>query len=71
MHVTFCTPASRHAPCQFAVGAGELLVGGIPLPRLAARVGQTPFFAYDRQLLDEPRRPFARRLPRTSSCTTR
>ncbi len=36
---------------QFAVRAGELLVGGEPLSRLAARVGQTPFYAYDRALL--------------------
>ena len=28
-------------------------VGGIPLERLAARVGSTPFFAYDRALLTE------------------
>jgi diaminopimelate decarboxylase len=41
-----------HAPMsQFPVRQGELLVGGIPLSRLAARVGQTPFYAYDRQLL--------------------
>lgn len=41
-----------HAPMnQFKVTAGQLLVGGIPLERLAERVGQTPFFAYDRQLL--------------------
>jgi len=31
---------------------GELRVGGMPLSRLAARVGSTPFFAYDRALLD-------------------
>ena len=31
---------------------GELRVGGLPLSRLAARVGSTPFFAYDRGLLD-------------------
>lgn len=31
---------------------GELRVGGMPLSRLAARVGSTPFFAYDRSLLD-------------------
>lgn len=31
---------------------GELRVGGMPLSRLAARVGSTPFFAYDRGLLD-------------------
>lgn len=28
-------------------------IGGIPLERLAARVGSTPFFAYDRRLLSE------------------
>ncbi|HWK76495.1 pyridoxal-dependent decarboxylase, exosortase A system-associated [Microbacterium sp.] len=31
---------------------GELRVGGMPLSRLAARVGSTPFFAYDRGALD-------------------
>ncbi|ATE62678.1 pyridoxal-dependent decarboxylase, exosortase A system-associated [Thauera sinica] len=36
---------------QFPVENGELVVGGIPLCRLAARVGQTPFYAYDRGLL--------------------
>jgi len=32
---------------------GELRVGGMPLSRLAARIGSTPFFAYDRGLLDQ------------------
>lgn len=36
---------------QFPVENGELVIGGIPLSRLAARVGQTPFYAYDRGLL--------------------
>jgi diaminopimelate decarboxylase len=36
---------------QFTLADGELMVGGMPLARLAARVGQTPFYAYDRQLL--------------------
>lgn len=36
----------------FGVMDGELAVGGMPLSRLAARVGSTPFFAYDRRLLD-------------------
>lgn len=41
-----------HAPMsQFPVQDGELMVGALPLSRLAARVGQTPFYAYDRQLL--------------------
>ena len=41
-----------HAPMdQFRVEGGELVVGGERLSRLAARVGQTPFYAYDRALL--------------------
>ena len=36
---------------QFAVADGMLLIGGIPLAQLATRVGQTPFYAYDRQLI--------------------
>jgi diaminopimelate decarboxylase len=36
---------------QFSVIDGMLLVGGIALSQLAARVGQTPFYAYDRQLM--------------------
>jgi diaminopimelate decarboxylase len=37
---------------QFRVADGCLLVNGIPLPRLAERVGRTPFYAYDRSLVD-------------------
>ena len=41
-----------HAPMnQFAVRDGELVIGGERLSLLAARVGQTPFYAYDRALL--------------------
>ena len=41
-----------HSPMpQFPVRDGELVVGGEPLSLLAARVGQTPFYAYDRSLL--------------------
>lgn len=36
---------------QWTVRDGELLIGGLPLSRLAARVGQTPFYAYSRELL--------------------
>lgn len=32
----------------FPVTGGELVIGGVPLSRLAARVGRTPFYAYDR-----------------------
>lgn len=42
----------KHAPLtQFSVSNGQLLVGQIPLSQLAARVGQSPFYAYDRALL--------------------
>ncbi|MEF8700051.1 MAG: pyridoxal-dependent decarboxylase, exosortase A system-associated [Candidatus Accumulibacter sp. UW20] len=52
------TPSERlapsHAPMQqFPVEDGELVVGGMPLSRLAERVGQTPFYAYDRGLLTQ------------------
>ncbi len=41
-----------HAPMnQFRVIDGELVIGGERLSALAARVGQTPFYAYDRSLL--------------------
>lgn len=41
-----------HAPMsQFSVRNGELVVGGELLSLLAARVGQTPFYAIDRSLL--------------------
>ena len=47
-------PMPVHASMnQLASADGQLLVGGIPLERLAARTGQTPFYAYDRQLLIE------------------
>jgi diaminopimelate decarboxylase len=36
---------------SFTVKSGSLCVGGIPVELLAERVGQTPFFAYDRDLL--------------------
>jgi diaminopimelate decarboxylase len=44
--------APVHAPItQFAQEGGELVIGGMPLALLAERVGQTPFYAYDRALL--------------------
>lgn len=41
-----------HHVRTFGRSDGQLLVGGVPLLRLAQRVGSTPFFAYDRSLLD-------------------
>lgn len=36
---------------NFQVEENNLLVGGVPLTRLAERVGRTPFYAYDRALM--------------------
>ncbi len=59
-------PRPTHAPMpQFPVDNGELLVGSIPLTRLAARVGQTPFYAYDRQLLNQRVAALRAALPNT------
>jgi diaminopimelate decarboxylase len=41
----------RPTIAAFGTVDGQLAVGGIPLKRLADRVGSTPFFAYDRALL--------------------
>lgn len=38
---------------QFPVLDNQLQIGGIPVTRLAARVGQTPFYAYDRRLITD------------------
>lgn len=45
-------PKPVTAPIErFAVENGELVVGGVPVTRLARRIGATPFFAYDRGLI--------------------
>lgn len=54
--MTDTSSAPRRAPVhtpmtQFPVANGELIVGGQRLSVLAERVGQTPFYAYDRALL--------------------
>lgn len=36
----------------FGCADGQLAIGGTPVERLAEQVGTTPFFAYDRRLLD-------------------
>src|SRR5471032_3338332 len=42
-------PRPRHAPSrQFPVRDDQLQLGGMGLTRLAARVGRTPFYAYER-----------------------
>ncbi|MEO7493609.1 MAG: pyridoxal-dependent decarboxylase, exosortase A system-associated [Massilia sp.] len=54
MSVISPKPRPQHAPLtQFAVVDDCLQVGGMPLTRLAERVGSTPFYAYDRAKLNE------------------
>jgi diaminopimelate decarboxylase len=48
---------------RFGAINGELAVGGLPLGRLAAQVGSTPFFAYDRNLLTARVRELRMALP--------
>ena len=53
-----------HAPMtQFAVVNDCLQIGGVPLTALADRVGRTPFYAYDRNLMTQRVELLRRRLP--------
>jgi diaminopimelate decarboxylase len=56
--------ARAHPPHGFTVADGCLLVGGIPMTRLADRVGSTPFFAYDRKLITQRIESLRRALPK-------
>jgi diaminopimelate decarboxylase len=48
---------------QFPVAGDCLVVGGVPLPELALRIGQTPFYAYERRLMSERVALLRQRLP--------
>jgi diaminopimelate decarboxylase len=56
--------ALRPTIAAFGQIDGQLAVGGIPLKRLADRVGSTPFFAYDRALLTDRVKLLRSTLPR-------
>lgn len=43
----------HHNLSLFPIKDNELLIGGINLTQLTHRIGQTPFYAYDRQLLTQ------------------
>ncbi len=56
----------HHVPQhQFSVHGQELVVGGLPLSRLAARVGATPFYAYDRAVIARQVAKLRTTLPKT------
>jgi len=48
---------------QFPIINGELHIGGIAITRLAERIGQTPFYAYDRRLITERMQSLRSSLP--------
>ncbi|MGY3614418.1 pyridoxal-dependent decarboxylase, exosortase A system-associated [Bradyrhizobium sp. USDA 10063] len=56
--------ALRPTIAAFGQIDGQLAVGGMPLQRLADRVGSTPFFAYDRALLTDRVKLLRSTLPR-------
>ncbi|MDB5794811.1 MAG: pyridoxal-dependent decarboxylase, exosortase system-associated, partial [Noviherbaspirillum sp.] len=57
-------PRPKHAPLtQFPVRDDCLQIGGMPLTRLAQRVGSTPFYAYDRQGMTDRVALLRRHLP--------
>ena len=64
---TAATPPLRlpqHAPMtQWPVVADCLVVGGMPVTTLAQRIGGTPFYAYDRNVLGERVALLRRHLP--------
>ena len=45
---------SHSTVAAFTTQSGCLCVGGVPVDVLAERVGETPFFAYDRSLAHQP-----------------
>jgi diaminopimelate decarboxylase len=49
---------------RFLVADGSLHIGGSPVGLLAARVGETPFFAYDRAAISRRVQELRRALPR-------
>lgn len=62
--MTAAGPARHPTIAAFQLRDGCLELGGMTLPRLAERVGATPFFAYDRRLIDERIRHLRASLPR-------
>ncbi len=59
------TPAAHAGLDQFTVQGNVLCINGIPLPQLAARIGQTPFYAIDRSVLTRRVQALRAALPKT------
>lgn len=57
-------PRPQHIPMdQFSVQNNSLHIGNIAVDSLAARVGQTPFYAYDRQVMTDRVNTLRQQLP--------
>lgn len=63
MTVAADTTSQHRLIAQFGHAAGRLVLGGVPIDRLAERIGSTPFFAYDRRVLTERIAQLRRTLP--------
>lgn len=48
---------------QFPVEDNCLLIGGISLPELVEKVGRTPFYAYDKQVIARQVKSFRQHIP--------
>ena len=54
----------KHAPMtQFKNRQGELLVNGISISQLKSKVGQTPFYAYDKSIIQKKIQNFKQLMP--------
>lgn len=60
MNSTTPTHANIH---PFKVTDNQLILGGVPLTQLAQRVGQTPFYAYNRNALTERIKSLRKAMP--------
>ena len=47
------SPPQHHNNHLFPTKDQELLIGGVPLTQLTQRIGQSPFYAYDRKILTQ------------------
>ncbi len=53
----------HHNLSLFPIKDNELVIGGIKLTQLTQRIGQTPFYAYDRQLLTQRMAELRKQMP--------
>ena len=53
----------HHNRALFPIEDNELVVGGVKLTQLSQRIGQTPFYAYDRQLITQRMSELRQQMP--------